>query len=418
MSVELPVPDFPESVDEGTLLAWTKADGDTVSRDEKLADVETDKVVLEVFALESGTLSILKQEGDILKRGDIIGTISGSGAAPEPKAEKTAQKKVEEAPVAEKAPAPAAPKPAVAVATSSASLSPAVRKLLIEHGIHPESISGTGKGGRITKADVQNYVEITPSVKHRVGSVPEPEVHEPDEPRELKEGENRVPMSQLRKRVAQRLKEVQNTAAILTTFNEVNMKPVMDLRAKYKEKFEKQYGTKLGLMSFFVKAATEALKSYPDINAFVEGTDIIYHDYLNVGIAVDSPRGLVVPVLKNADSMSFAEIESGIRDFAVRAKDAKLQYEELVGGTFTITNGGVFGSMLSTPILNSPQSAILGMHNIVERPWVVDGEIVVRPIMYLALTYDHRIVDGRSAVQFLVSLKESLEDPHKLLIQL
>lgn len=304
--------------------------------------------------------------------------------------------------------------------------SPAVRRLLVEHNLQPSQIEGSGKDGRITRQDVMRFIEETPEAKKNMG------LGTPERVLDLNKAKRgagapkpaddpsvrREPMSQLRQRVAVRLKEVQNTAALLTTFNEVNMKPVMEIRAKYKDRFEKDYGVKLGFMSFFVKAAVEALKKYPVVNASVDGKDILYHEACHIGIAVDSPRGLVVPVLRHAESMSFAAVEKTIRELAAKARDAKLAYEDLTGGTFTITNGGVFGSMLSTPIVNAPQSAILGMHTIQERPWVENGELVIRPVMYLALTYDHRIIDGRDAVGFLVNIKTALEDPAQLMLQL
>lgn len=435
MSITIKTPELPESVDEATLLTWHFGAGEAVSRDDKIADVETDKIVLEVFAPGDGVLRPQVEEGGTLRRGDVMAVLeagSGGGAGV----------------AAEKGAVPAKAEPAAEVAaeaeeetdrggsggageTLDASglqgLSPAVRKLLLEHNLQPGQIQGTGKDNRITRQDVVRFIEETPVAKKNLGlGTPErvldlsvagkasaPKAPVVDDPTV-----KRVPMSQLRQRVAARLKEVQNTAALLTTFNEVNMKPVMDIRSKYKDRFEKDYGVKLGFMSFFVKAAVESLKKFPVINASVDGKDVLYHEAYHIGIAVDSPRGLVVPVLRNAETMSFAEVEKQIRGLAGKAKEAKLAYEDLIGGTFTITNGGTFGSMLSTPIINAPQSAILGMHAIQERPWVEDGQVVVRPVMYLALTYDHRIIDGRDAVQFLVSMKQSLEDPAQLMLQL
>ncbi len=447
MSIDIKTPELPESVDEATLLTWHVNDGDEVMRDDKLADVETDKIVLEVFAPADGVLQVNVEEGGTLKRGDVMGVLkegSASGASGDKSGsdtsganKKSSDEKSERA--AEDRPGGTGPT-AKAEAESSGSpageekvdvsalqgLSPAVRKLLLEHNLQPGQIQGTGKDNRITRQDVLRFIEETPEAKKNLGlgapervldlsvagkaSTSKPAADDPS----IK----RVPMSQLRQRVATRLKEVQNTAALLSTFNEVNMKPVMDIRAKYKERFEKDYGVKLGFMSFFVKATVEALKKFPVINASLDGKDILYHEAYHIGIAVDSPRGLVVPVLRNAETMSFAEVEKQIRGLAGKAKDAKLAYEDLIGGTFTITNGGTFGSMLSTPIINAPQSAILGMHAIQERPWVENGQVVIRPVMYLALTYDHRIIDGRDAVQFLVSLKQSLEDPAQLMLQL
>lgn len=423
MATLLKTPELPESVDEATLLTWHADDGSAVRRDQKLADVETDKIVLELFAPVAGVLRRAVSEGAVIRRGDKLGEIAEDGAAV------VAPKASAPAPAPAKAATPSAPAPAPAAepadAEDLAGLSPSVRKMLQEHNLQPSQINGTGRDGRITRQDVQRFLEETPVAKKNLGlgtpervldlsvahsSAAAKPVDDPDT--------RRVPMSQLRKRVATRLKDVQNSAALLTTFNEVNMKPVMDIRAKYKDRFEKEYGVKLGLMSFFVKATVEALKKFPVVNAFLDGNDILYHEAYHIGVAVDSPRGLVVPVLRNAERMNFAEIERTIRELATKAKDAKLAYEDLVGGTFTITNGGVFGSMLSTPIINAPQSAILGMHAIQDRPWVENGQVVVRPVMYLALTYDHRLIDGRDAVQFLVSLKQSLEDPAQLMLQL
>jgi 2-oxoglutarate dehydrogenase E2 component (dihydrolipoamide succinyltransferase) len=432
MSISIKTPELPESVDEATLLTWHADPNSRVNRDDKIADVETDKIVLEVFAPADGILKTKVAEGDILKRGDLIAEIDESGSAA------TSEAPPASAPVA-------APSQAVkeqpkkedvrlereegdVTGDELKGLSPSVRKLMQQHNIHPRSLTGSGKTGRITRQDVQRFLDVTPESKKNLG-LGSPErlldisvaKQVPVESKGAKEDPpyvRRVPMTQLRSRVATRLKEVQNTAALLTTFNEVNMKPVMDIRAKYKDRFLQDYGVKLGFMSFFVKASVEALKKYPIVNAQLDGRDILYQEAYHIGVAVDSPRGLVVPVLRNAEDMSFADVEHEIRELAGKAKDAKLAYEDLIGGTFTITNGGVFGSMLSTPILNAPQSAILGMHTIQERAWVENGQVVVRPIMYLALTYDHRLIDGRDAVQFLVSIKESLEDPAQLMLQL
>ncbi len=426
--MDIKTPELPESVDEATLLTWHVNDGQTVSRDEKLADVETDKIVLEVFAPAEGVIRQYVKEGDTLKRGDKLATILEGGALeavpPAREVQTVPEAKIpseRSEPVVEAAEGESGPDK-----QDLLGLSPAVRKMMNEHNVHPAQIVGSGKDNRITRQDVIRFIEETPVAKKNIGlGTPErvldlkvavkaaPVKAVEDDPTT-----RRVPMSQLRIRVAARLKEVQNTAALLTTFNEINMKPVMDIRSKYKDRFEKEYGVKLGFMSFFVKAAVEALKKHPVLNASVDGKDILYHECYHVGIAVDSPRGLVVPVLRNAENMNFADVEKSIRELAQKAKDAKLAYEDLIGGTFTITNGGVFGSMLSTPIINAPQSAILGMHSIQDRPWVEDGQVVVRPIMYLALTYDHRIIDGRDAVQFLISMKNSLEDPAQLMLQL
>ena len=411
MATEIKTPEFPESVQEGTLLAWNKKNGDSVIRDELLAQVETDKIVLEVFALENGTLSIGIEEGEIVTSGDVIGTIESgkNNGAKRASTTKTTAKK--ETSTTEAASRNSKSKPTA--------LSPSVRNLLNEHGLSSEEISGSGKDGRITVQDVKHYLRETP-VPTPDHEQPSPAISLPSSETSLSGDmpERRVPMTRIRQSIARRLVEVQHTAAILTTFNEVDMKPVQDIRSRYKEKFYEEYGVKLGLMSFFVKATVEALKKFPIVNASIEEENIVYHEYFNVGIAVDSPRGLVVPVVKHADQLSFAEIERKIRQLAAQAKDAQLKYDQLIGGTFTITNGGTFGSMLSTPILNAPQSAILGMHNIVSRPVAVGDEVKIRPIMYLALSYDHRVIDGRDAVQFLVSIKSSLEEPEKLLLQL
>ena len=411
MAVDIKAPDFPESVDEGTLVNWLKQDGDRVERDEKIAEVETDKLVLDVYALDSGQLAVLVEEGAIIQRGALLARVSPSnGAAP---AKDTSPAKEAAAPAPEPTPDPTpAPSPAAEDnGKSSTPLSPSVKKLVHEHDLDPGAIAPTGKGGRLTKQDVSNHMAANAPALSPPRSTDVVQVA-PGMP------ERRVPMSRLRATIARRLKEVQDTAAILTTFNEVNMKPVMDIRARYKDKFFEDYGVKLGFMSFFTKAVVEALKKYPVVNGSIDGGDIVYHEYYNISIAVDSPRGLVVPVVRHANQLSFAEVEREIRGLAEKARSGALTVEDLTGGTFTITNGGTFGSMLSTPILNAPQSAILGMHNIVKRPWVENDEIKIRPVMYVALSYDHRIIDGRDAVSFLVSVKESLEQPEKLLLQL
>jgi 2-oxoglutarate dehydrogenase E2 component (dihydrolipoamide succinyltransferase) len=421
MSIEVKVPPLPESVSEATVVTWHKQPGERVTRDENLVDIETDKVVLEVPAPADGVLGeLLKQEGDTVSAAEVLATLEEGSAKP------AAKSKAE-------APAPreqkAQPRPALE------EMGPAVRRLVTDNNLDPERIEGTGRGGRITKEDVLNFMAATEgdstgtpvSDKPEAGAEPQPRPSEPPKLRAVpsapapaadgERGERRVPMSRLRQRIAERLVEAQQTAAILTTFNEVNMQPVMDLRSRYKDRFEKAHGARLGFMSFFVKASIEALKRFPAVNASVDGTDIVYHAYHDIGIAVSSPRGLVVPVLRDADHMSFAEIEAGIAAYGARAQEGKLTIEELTGGTFSITNGGIFGSLLSTPILNPPQSAILGMHKIQERPMAENGQVVIRPMMYLALSYDHRIVDGREAVQFLVTIKEMLEDPARLLLE-
>jgi 2-oxoglutarate dehydrogenase E2 component (dihydrolipoamide succinyltransferase) len=411
MSIEIRVPNLPESVASATVASWHKKAGDRVSREENLVDLETDKVMLEVPATSDGVLKEVRlQPGATVKAGDVLGVLEAGAAAPAARSE--AAPKGDAAPKAEAPRTDGAPKAAPAARSEAAAQGPAVRRMLAEHGLSGEGISGSGKGGRLTKEDVAAHV-ARPAAPAAGADAPAP--------RPAIAGareEQRVPMTRIRARIAERLIEAQNTAAMLTTFNEVDLKAVSELRARHKEAFEKAHGTKLGFMSFFVKASIEALKKFPVVNASVDGTDIIYHGYFDIGIAVSSPRGLVVPVVRDADQMSMAEVEKAISAFGQKAKDNKLTIEDLTGGTFSITNGGIFGSMLSTPILNPPQSAILGMHGITERPVVVDGQVVVRPMMYLALTYDHRIIDGREAVLFLRAIKESLEDPARLLLQL
>ena len=398
MQIEVKVPNLPESVADATLINWHKKAGDPVTRDENLVDLETDKVVLEITAPDSGVLAAIKRsDGDTVVSDELIAVIDTEAqttrAAPEVPAK------------------PAANRPETEAAeTPRPRLSPAAGKLARENNLDPSHIKGSGRDSRITKADVIDYLE-KPADAPSVGTESTPGITGA-------RPEQRVPMSRLRARVAERLKQAQNIAAILTTFNEVNMKAVMDLREKYKDQFEKKYDTRLGFMSFFTRAVVEALKQFPIINASIDGQDIIYHGYFDIGIAVGSPRGLVVPILRDADKTSFAETEMRIRDFGKRAKEGKLSLEELTGGTFSITNGGVFGSLLSTPILNPPQSAILGMHKIEDKPVVENGEIVIRPMMYLALSYDHRIIDGQDAVLFLVAIKEALEDPSRMLLEI
>ena len=399
MTIEIKVPQLPESVTDATLVGWHKKVGESVRRDDNLVDLETDKVVLEVPAPVSGTLIKIKvSDGATVTSGELLAILDenavGESAAP-------VEQQQADVPVQTAAPAEAAQK-----------LSPAVRRLLDEHDLDATSVSGSGKDGRLTKSDVMAYLKSHSDEDVTPGD-PAPALPAAGATRT----EQRVPMTRLRARIAARMVEAQHAAAMLTTFNEVDLTKVMSLRKRYKESFEKEHGVRLGLMSFFAKAAVEALKKYPAVNASVEDKDIIYHDYFDIGIAVSSDRGLMVPVLRNVDHLSFAQIESDIAALGKKARDGTMSMEDLTGGTFTITNGGVFGSMLSTPILNPPQSAILGMHAIQQRPMVVDGEIVVRPMMYLALTYDHRIIDGKEAVQFLVSLKNSLEDPGRLLLQ-
>lgn len=408
MAIEIKVPVFPESIADGTVSTWHKQPGEAVKRDDLIVDIETDKVVIEVLAEADGVVTeIIKNEGDTVLSGEVLGkleegTVDGPTVAPS---------KADEA----------APASAADIADEDVILAPAARKLAEEHQIDPKSVTGTGRGGRITKEDIQAAIEAkktasasTPQAKPAVTPTPKAPI--------FAEGdrvEKRVPMTRLRAKVAERLVEAQSTMAMLTTFNEVNMKPIMDLRKKYKDLFEKKHdGVRLGFMSFFVKAATEALKRFPGVNASIDGNDIVYHGYQDVGVAVSSDRGLVVPVLRNAEFMTLAEIEAGIADLGKKARDGKLSIEDMTGGTFTISNGGVFGSLLSTPIVNPPQTAILGMHKIQERPMAVNGEVVILPMMYLALSYDHRMIDGKEAVSFLVTMKDVLEDPARLLLDI
>ncbi|MFV5500591.1 2-oxoglutarate dehydrogenase complex dihydrolipoyllysine-residue succinyltransferase [Acinetobacter towneri] len=404
MATEIKAPVFPESVADGTIATWHKQPGEAVSRDEVICDIETDKVVLEVVAPADGTISaIIKNEGDTVLSDEVIAQFEAgavSGAAQTQAVQSEAQ--VEQA--AAKTEAGAAP--VVERAQPVADQAPAVRKALTETGINAADVSGTGRGGRITKEDVANH-QAKPAAAAAPLSVAVGE-----------RIEKRVPMTRLRKRVAERLLAATQETAMLTTFNEVNMKPIMEMRAQYKDAFEKRHGARLGFMSFFVKAATEALKRYPAVNASIDGEDIIYHGYYDIGVAVSSDRGLVVPVLRDTDRMNYAEVENGIRDYAYKARDGKLGIEDMTGGTFTITNGGTFGSLLSTPILNTPQTAILGMHKIQERPMAVNGQVEILPMMYLALSYDHRLIDGKEAVGFLVTIKELLEEPAKLILDL
>lgn len=392
------VPQLSESVSEATLLTWKKQPGEAVQADEILIEVETDKVVLEVPAPASGVLTeIVKGDGSTVASGEVLARIDSEGKAAAP------------APAEAPAASTSAPAPASAAASSGAIASPAAGKILAEKGVDPASVEGSGRGGRVTKGDALQAGAPAPAAKQAAPAAP-PTLSLDGRP------EQRVPMSRLRARVAERLLQSQAENAILTTFNEVNMQGILDLRKKYKDNFEKEHGVKLGFTSFFVKAVVAALKKYPVLNASVDGKDIIYHGYFDIGIAVGSPRGLVVPILRNADQMTIAEIEKQIADFGARARDGKLSLEELTGGTFSISNGGVFGSMLSTPIINPPQSAILGIHATKDRPVVENGQIVIRPINFLAMSYDHRIIDGREAVLGLVAIKEALEDPQRLLL--
>jgi len=419
MRIEVKVPQLPESVAEATLVNWHKQPGQAVKRDENLIDVETDKVVLELPAPSDGVLVEIKQpDGATVTSNDVIAVIdteaTGAGAAtPAPTAAKAA------APAA--APATAAPQAAAAPVAAPATAMPAARKMMADAAIDPATVAGTGRGGRITKGDVLAAGTAPAPAAPSAPAQPAPAAKPAPVAPALTQGarpEQRVPMSRLRQRVAERLVQSQSTAAILTTFNEVNMQPVIELRNRYKERFEKEHGVKLGFMGFFVKAAVHALRKYPALNASIDGHDIVYHGYFDVGIAVGSPRGLVVPIVRDADQLSVAEIEKQIADYGKRANEGKLTVEELTGGTYTISNGGVFGSMLSTPIINPPQSAILGVHATKERAVVENGQVVVRPMNYLAQSYDHRIIDGREAVLSLVAIKDALEDPARMLLDL
>lgn len=418
---QIKVPIFSETVSGGTLLAWNVQPGQAVKRGDILAEIETDKVVLEVIAQEDGVLqSVTKAEGDTVLSEEVLGELAAGAAS---------------APAAPPAPAASQPQQAAPVqAASPAStetpgvgrrkdLSPAVRKIVAEQGLNPADLSASGPRGHITKADALAGAAApaptrTAPAQAVLAQTTPAQATQPQPVPMGSRTEERVPMTRIRQKIASRLKEVQETAAMLTTFNEVDMKPIMDLRKKYQDEFVAKHDVKLGFMSFFVRAATEALKAFPIVNASVDGKDIIYHGFYDIGIAVSTDRGLVVPILRDTDQMSLADIEKGIGDFAKRARANKLSMEEMSGGTFTITNGGTFGSMMSTPIINAPQSAILGMHNIVQRPVAVGGEVVIRPMMYLALSYDHRIIDGRDSVMFLVTIKKLLEDPSRLLLDL
>ncbi|MGO0307749.1 2-oxoglutarate dehydrogenase complex dihydrolipoyllysine-residue succinyltransferase [Endozoicomonas acroporae] len=412
MATEIKAPTFPESVADGTVATWHKQPGEQCHRDELLVDIETDKVVLEVVAPADGVLSeIIKPEGEVVLSSEVVGIFQeGASAGTVPAA-------------AEASATPAASPEAI---KEEPILNPAARRMAEEKGLDPAAIPGTGKGGRVTKEDVVRHVEAgaqvspapavaaTPAVSKSAAPAPQVEATAPVFAGERVE--KRVPMTRLRAKVAERLVQAQQNAAMLTTFNEINMKPVMELRAQYKDVFEKRHGVRLGFMSFFVKACVEALRRHPVVNASIDGNDIVYHGYQDIGVAVSSDRGLVVPVLRNTEDMSLADIEAKIREFGKKAMDGKLGIDEMTGGTFTISNGGVFGSLLSTPILNPPQSAILGMHKIQERPMAVNGKVEILPMMYLALSYDHRLLDGKDAVTFLVTIKELLEDPARMLL--
>jgi len=407
MTIEVRVPQLPESVADATLVSWHKKPGDAVTRDENLVDLETDKVVLEVPAPVAGILTEIRlTDGTTVTSGQVLAVIEEGAAAG-----------VIAGPNGATAGAPAAAKPSAAAGSApaaAAKLSPAAKRVVEEHKVDPTAVAGSGRDGRVSKSDVVNYLaakDTTPAAKAPPSAPPSAPAARGAR------SEQRVPMTRLRARIADRMVQAQATQALLTSFNEVDLKAVNDLRSRYKDPFEKQYGVKLGFMSFFTKACVEALKKFPAVNASVEDNDIVYHEYFDIGVAVSTDRGLIVPVLRDADQLSFADIEKSIANFAGRARAGTITMEELTGGTFTITNGGTFGSLLSTPIVNAPQSAILGMHKIQDRAVVIDGQVVVRPMMYVALTYDHRIIDGREAVQFLVTVKQCLEDPARMVLR-
>jgi 2-oxoglutarate dehydrogenase E2 component (dihydrolipoamide succinyltransferase) len=404
-SVDILVPDLPESVADATVATWHKKPGDSVQRDEVLVEIETDKVVLEVPASADGILdAVLEDEGTTVTSRQILGRLrEGNSGGKESSAKSDAKEST-----------PAQRQQASLEEQNNDALSPAIRRLLAEHNIEANAIKGTGVGGRLTREDIDKHLAKAPAKKEE--SKPAAPAAAPAVPQLAGRSEKRVPMTRLRKRVAERLLEAKNSTAMLTTFNEVNMKPIMDLRKQYGDAFEKRHGIRLGFMSFYVKAVVEALKRYPEVNASIDGDDVVYHNYFDVSMAVSTPRGLVTPVLRDVDTLGMADIEKRIKDLAIKGRDGKLTVEDLTGGNFTITNGGVFGSLMSTPIINPPQSAILGMHAIKDRPMAVDGKVEILPMMYLALSYDHRLIDGRESVGFLVAIKELLEDPTRLLL--
>ncbi|WP_394127107.1 2-oxoglutarate dehydrogenase complex dihydrolipoyllysine-residue succinyltransferase [Vibrio hepatarius] len=400
MTIEILVPDLPESVADATVATWHKQPGDVVERDEVLVDIETDKVVLEVPAPEAGVLeAIIEEEGATVLSKQLIAKLKPGAVAGEPTTDTTEASEA----------SPDKRHKAALTEENNDALSPAVRRLLAEHGLEAGQVKGTGVGGRITREDIDAHLA-------NAKAAPKADAPAAVEAPAAARSQKRVPMTRLRKTVANRLLEAKNNTAMLTTFNEVNMKPIMDLRKQYKDQFEERHGIRLGFMSFYVKAVTEALKRYPEVNASIDGEDIVYHNYFDISMAVSTPRGLVTPVLKDCDTLGFADVEKGIKELAIKGRDGKLTVDELMGGNFTITNGGVFGSLMSTPIINPPQSAILGMHKIQERPMAVDGKVEILPMMYLALSYDHRLIDGRESVGFLVTIKELLEDPARLLL--
>jgi 2-oxoglutarate dehydrogenase E2 component (dihydrolipoamide succinyltransferase) len=418
MTIEVRVPQLPESVADATIVSWHKKPGDAVARDENLVDLETDKVVLEVPAAAAGVLKEIKLgDGTTVTSGQVLALIE-EGATALPGASAPAVMAASGGPATPAVNAVAAAKEAAKPDAVAAKLSPAAKRVVEENKVDPKAVSGSGRDGRVSKSDVVNYLsgkEAAPSPAAAAPASKAPAAAPAPAVRGAR-ADQRVPMTRLRARIAERMVQAQTTQALLTSFNEVDLKAVNELRARYKDQFEKQHGVKLGFMSFFAKACVEALKKFPAVNASVEGNDIVYHEYFDIGVAVSTDRGLIVPVLRDADLQSFADIEKSIANFAGRARAGTITMEELTGGTFTITNGGVFGSLLSTPIVNSPQSAILGMHKIQERPVAIDGQVVVRPMMYIALTYDHRIIDGREAVLFLVTVKQCLEDPARMVL--
>ena len=404
-SVDILVPDLPESVADATVATWHKKPGDAVVRDEVLVEIETDKVVLEVPASADGILdAVLEDEGATVLSRQILGRLREGNSAGKESSEKADAK----------ASTPAQRQQASLEEQNNDALSPAIRRLLAEHNLDPAAIKGTGVGGRLTREDVEKDLAKAPAPAEAKAPAAAPAAA--PAPQLGHRSEKRVPMTRLRKRVAERLLEAKNSTAMLTTFNEVNMKPIMDLRKQYGEAFEKRHGIRLGFMSFYVKAVVEALKRYPEVNASIDGDDVVYHNYFDVSMAVSTPRGLVTPVLRDVDLLGMADIEKNIKELAVKGRDGKLTVDDLTGGNFTITNGGVFGSLMSTPIINPPQSAILGMHAIKDRPMAVNGKVEILPMMYLALSYDHRLIDGRESVGFLVAIKELLEDPTRLLL--
>ncbi|RWR01143.1 dihydrolipoamide succinyltransferase [[Pantoea] beijingensis] len=401
-SVDILVPDLPESVADATVATWHKKPGDTVTRDEVLVEIETDKVVLEVPASADGVLeAILEEEGATVTSRQPLGRLKEGNSGGKETAAKSESKES----------TPAQRQTASLEDESNDALSPAIRRLIAEHDLNADAIKGSGVGGRITREDVEKHLASKPAAKQ-----PEAKAAAAPAPSLGGRSEKRVPMTRLRKRVAERLLEAKNSTAMLTTFNEVNMKPIMDLRKQYGDVFEKRHGVRLGFMSFYIKAVVEALKRFPEVNASIDGEDVVYHNYFDVSIAVSTPRGLVTPVLRDVDALGMADIEKKIKELAVKGRDGKLTVDELTGGNFTITNGGVFGSLMSTPIINPPQSAILGMHAIKDRPMAVNGQVEILPMMYLALSYDHRLIDGRESVGYLVAIKELLEDPARLLL--